>query len=104
MPLQRLKRSLAAIVLACLLASCAHSTPSASVAGFRPPQIPPELAAPCARPTRLGTAELGVDQVKAGWARDRAALARCGDDKAAIVSGIEQWSAAVTAAAERRTK
>lgn len=48
------------------------------------------LAAPCARPVRLVGDSLISDQVAKGWARDRAALARCGDEKAAIVGGYRQ--------------
>ena len=87
------------VALACLLASCAHSTPSGRIAAFQPPQIPEELAAPCNPPVALGSSALDVDQVKARWARDRAELASCGAEKAAIVAGIQKWSAAVTAQA-----
>lgn len=45
------------------------------------------LSAPCARPVALGVDPLTADQVAKGWVRDRAALARCGDEKAAIVAG-----------------
>lgn len=48
------------------------------------------LAAPCARPVGLAGDSLTADQVAKGWARDRAALARCGDEKAAIVGGYRQ--------------
>lgn len=48
------------------------------------------LAAPCARPVSLAADSLTADQVAKGWARDRSALARCGDEKAAIVGGYRQ--------------
>jgi hypothetical protein len=34
--------------------------------------------------------ELTSGQVEGGWARDRAALVRCGGEKAALVGGYEQ--------------
>jgi len=48
------------------------------------------LAAPCDRPVALPGDTLTADQVAKGWVRDRAALARCGDEKAAIVGGYRQ--------------
>lgn len=55
------------------------------------------LAAPCARPVRLAGA-LSVDQVKAGWARDRAALVACGSEKAALVNGYDRLRAGLVGA------
>lgn len=50
------------------------------------PALEGRLAAPCARPVRL-VGDLTASQVQSGWARDRAALASCGAEKAALVDG-----------------
>lgn len=61
------------------------------------PALDARLAAPCARPVRL-TGPLSSDQVKAGWARDRAALVTCGAEKAAIVDGYDRLRAGLAGA------
>lgn len=58
------------------------------------------LAAPCARPWAIAGDSLTADQVAKGWARDRAALARCGDEKAAIVGGYRQLREELAGAAK----
>lgn len=70
---------------ACLLSACAHSTPSGRVT-VELPALDGRLAAPCARPVRL-SGDLTATQVQSGWVRDRAALANCGAEKAALVKG-----------------
>lgn len=50
------------------------------------PALDGRLAAPCARPVPLSGA-LTATAVQQRWARDRAALARCGAEKAALVDG-----------------
>lgn len=63
--------------------------PSGSV-GVDLPMPDARLTAPCARPVALGHEALSVDQVKSGWANDRAALVACRDEKAALVEGYAQ--------------
>lgn len=48
------------------------------------------LAQPCVRPVAIAGTDMTADQVAKSWARDRASLARCGDEKAAIVNGYQQ--------------
>lgn len=79
---------MAALTCVLLVTACARSTPSGRVT-VDLPTLDARLAAPCARPGRLA-GDLTADQVKAGWARDRAALASCGDEKAAIVEGYDR--------------
>jgi hypothetical protein len=50
------------------------------------PALDGRLAAPCARPMRL-SGDLTATAVQSAWARDRAALASCGAEKAALVDG-----------------
>lgn len=45
------------------------------------------LAQDCARPVPIHGDSLTSDQVAKSWVRDRVALARCGDEKAAVVGG-----------------
>ena len=54
------------------------------------PVLDARLAQPCTRPVTLAGDSLTADQVAKAWVRDRAALARCGDDKAAIVGGYAE--------------
>lgn len=67
-----------------------------------PPSLPANLTAPCANPAALPASGMTPDQVKAAWARDRGALVMCRDQKAAIVAGIGQWSAAVARTGARK--
>lgn len=69
---------------ASMLASCSASARSGRA---DLPALDARLSAPCARPVALDGSPLTADQVAKGWVRDRAALARCGDEKAAIVGG-----------------
>lgn len=85
MRLRRWMPLLPVILCACLLSACAHSTPSARVV-VELPALDGRLAAPCAKPVRL-SGDLTATAVQAGWARDRAALASCGAEKAALVDG-----------------
>lgn len=79
-----------ALLCASMLASCSSSRLSGRV---DLPVLDARLAAPCARPVSLPGDTLTADQVAKGWVRDRAALARCGDEKAAIVGGYRDLRA-----------
>ena len=84
MPLRRSMLLTLALLCASALTACSSSRPSGRV---DLPVLDARLAAPCARPVTLAGDTLTADQVAKGWVRDRAALARCGDEKAAIVAG-----------------
>lgn len=70
-----------------MLAGCAASTPSAS-AGLRLPALPAGVAR-CERPLALPDRALSRAEVEQLWARDRAALSRCGLSLAAVLAFYE---------------
>mgnify|MGYP006983104280 CR=1 FL=1 len=89
----RLQRS-TGLMLALLCASALTACSSSGRSGRADlPALDARLAAPCARPVPLAEGPLTADQVAKGWVRDRAALARCGDEKAAIVAGYRDLRA-----------
>ena len=71
---------------ALLVTGCAVSRPSGSLR-IGLPALDARLAQPCARPVAIAGEAVTSAQVERGWARDRAELIRCGDQKAAIVEG-----------------
>ena len=87
MPLRRSMPAMLAMISALALTACSHSRPSARV---DLPVLDARLAHPCTRPVTLAGDSLTADQVAKAWVRDRAALARCGDQKAAIVGGYTE--------------
>ena len=87
-PMTRQPMLLAVLCAALLVSSCGPSTRSARV-GLDLPAMDPRLTSPCPRPQALGTNGLSAGDVQRHWARDRAALVRCGHEKAALVEGYE---------------
>ena len=95
MPLRRSMLLMLVLLFASTLAACSASGRSGRV---DLPVLDARLAAPCARPVALPGDTLTADQVAKGWVRDRAALARCGDEKAAIVGGYRDLRAKLAGA------
>ncbi len=87
MPLRRPMLLMLAMLSASGLTACSASRPSGRV---DLPVLDARLAQPCARPVALPGETLTADQVAKAWVRDRASLARCGDEKAAIVGGYQR--------------
>lgn len=77
---------MAALIFVLPVMACAHSRPSGRVT-IDLPALDARLAAPCRRPVPIKGDSLTGEQVQRGWARDRAALAGCGAEKAALVDG-----------------
>ncbi|RYE43594.1 MAG: hypothetical protein EOP24_27605 [Hyphomicrobiales bacterium] len=75
---------------ACLLAACAASTPSARASIHLPP-LPAKLTS-CERPVLMPEVELNQAQVEGLWARDRAALVKCGVRLGDLVAFYEDLS------------
>lgn len=73
-----------AMISASVLTGCAASTPSAS-ARISLPALPAALTR-CDRPAALPSAGLTRADVERYWARDRAALVRCGANLDGLVS------------------
>lgn len=87
-------------MLASLLMGCAASTPSANV-GIRLPPLPARLAR-CERPALMPEAGLSRADVERLWARDRAALVRCGLSLDGLVGYYEDLSRRLAAADVRK--
>lgn len=86
-------------MLASMLAGCAASTPSGSV-GIHLPSLPAKLTQ-CPRPAVLPEAGLSRADVERIWARDRAALVRCGASLDGLVAYYEDLSRRLGAADTR---
>lgn len=89
-----------AAMLASTLSACAASTPSASV-GLHLVPLPSTLTS-CERPAVLPAAALSRADVERLWARDRAALVRCGLSLGAVVAYYEDLSRRLGAADVRK--
>lgn len=71
-----------------LLTGCAASTPSASVR-LMLPALPASVTS-CARPSPLPAKSMSRADVERYWARDRAALVRCGAAVDGLVAYYDQ--------------
>lgn len=98
-PMKRPARILAALSCASLLTGCAASTPSAS-ARLALPALPATVTT-CARPGVLPSAAMSRADVERYWARDRAALLRCGASVAALVAYYDRLAGELDGAARR---
>jgi len=87
-PMPRLLPTLLALSSALLLTGCAASTPSAS-ARLSLPSLPASVTS-CARPSTLPAKSMSRADVERYWARDRAALVRCGAAVDGLVAYYDQ--------------
>lgn len=92
LPTPRLLPILVALSSALLLTGCAASTPSAS-ARIGLPSLPTALTR-CERPSALPAATMSRADVERYWARDRAALVRCGANVAGLVGYYDRLAGA----------
>lgn len=88
-----------ALTSALILSGCAASTPSAS-ARLDLPALPPSLTR-CDRPAALPSAGLTRADVERYWARDRAALVRCGANVDGLVAYYDRLASEFQAAGAR---
>ncbi len=84
------------MLLGSMLAACGTLAPSSS-APIELPVIPASLTN-CDRPVPLPTADLNQADVERYWARDRAALLKCGANLAAVDRFYQGLSATLSAA------
>ena len=89
-----------ALSSASILTACAASTPSAR-APIDLPALPARLVQ-CERPVLMPEAALTRAQVEQLWARDRAALVKCGYNLAAVVGYYEDLAQRLDAANLRK--
>jgi hypothetical protein len=88
-----------ALLCASTLTACAGSAPSASV-GIHLAAVPADVRS-CMRPVALPAEPMSRAAVEQLWARDRAALVRCGLNHAAVVAYYDDLAARLDAAEQR---